>query len=248
EVLLNQGAYVFATDINFKALSDYARKAKWDTDRVRLRKLDIRDNKEWEKTVGLMVKTWGQIDVMFNIAGYMFPGYIHETPAEEISKHMDINAKGVMFGTRAAAKVMVKQKYGHIINIASLAGVAPIPGISLYSASKFAVRGFSLAVAEELSEQGVFVTVVCPDAIRTPMLDLQTNHKEAALVFSGSRILTLDDIEKVIMGKVLPHKPREVLIPLSRGILAKFGNAFPGLSSLIAPALKRKGLRQQKQI
>ena len=60
---------------------------------------------------------------------------------------------------------MVAQKFGHIVNVASMAAFAPVPGLSLYSASKYAVRAFSLAAAIELREHGVAVTVVCPDAV-----------------------------------------------------------------------------------
>jgi NAD(P)-dependent dehydrogenase (short-subunit alcohol dehydrogenase family) len=75
---------------------------------------------------------------------------------------------------------------------ASPAAFAPVPGLSLYAASKFAVRGFSLAAAQELRRHGVFVTVVCPDAVRTPMLALQRDYPEAALTFSGPRTLGVE--------------------------------------------------------
>jgi len=63
---------------------------------------------------------------------------------EDIEMHFDVNTKGVILGTRAAAKRMVARRDGHVINVGSLASLAAVPGIALYSASKFAVRGFSL--------------------------------------------------------------------------------------------------------
>ena len=89
----------------------------------------------------------GRIDVLMNVAGIIAPGKVHEITADRMLSHLDVNARGVMLGTQAAARQMVRQGQGHIINIASLAGLAPIPGIAPYTASKFAVRGFSLAVA-----------------------------------------------------------------------------------------------------
>src|SRR5205085_5137897 len=135
----------------------------------------------------LCVTTYGRVDVLMNVAGYLLPGYIHETSADQIERHMDINAKGLMLGTQAAARVMVRQGQGHIINIASMAALAPVPGLCCYSASKYAVRAFSLAVAQELRPHGVYVTAVCPDAVQTPMLDLQVDYQEAAMTFSGRR-------------------------------------------------------------
>ena len=74
---------------------------------------------------------------------------------EDVHRHFDVNVKGVIFGTRAAAARMIPQGHGHVVNIASMAALAPIPGLALYSASKYAVRAFSLAAAEELRAHGV---------------------------------------------------------------------------------------------
>src|SRR5205823_4569252 len=113
-------------------------------------------------------------------------------------------------------------RHGHIINIASMAALAPIPGISLYSASKYAVRGFSLAAAQELRAHGVYVTVVCPDAVQTPMLDAQLAHDEAAATFSGPRLLTVEEVGRAIIGQGLARRPLEIYLPPSRGWLARF--------------------------
>ena len=134
-------------------------------------------------------------------------------------------------------------KTGHIINISSLAGVAPIPGIALYSASKFAVRGFSIALAYELKRENIYVSVICPDAVNTPMLDLQVPYEEASLTFSGSTLEPLD-ISKLVI-KCLKNKPIEITIPIHRGILAKLGNFFPGLAHILVEPLKKLGRRKQ---
>jgi 3-oxoacyl-[acyl-carrier protein] reductase len=246
EALLKQGARVLVTDINYQALQEIFQNHR-DPDLVRMKELDVRSAESWEKAFEFAIENWGKVDVLMNIAGYLLPGYINEVSIEEINKHIDINTKGVIFGTHLAVKQMLDQGFGHIINIASLAGIAAVPGLNLYSASKFAVRGFSLAVAEELKPHGIFVTVVCPDAVRTPMLDSQANYEEAALTFSGSRILSLTDIEDLILNKVLKNKPCEVMFPVSRGIMAKLSSAFPNLVSFVAPSLKNKGLKKQKE-
>ena len=107
------------------------------------------------------------------MAGVLRVERVEDLQPESVALQLDVNTKGVILGTQAAAKVMVGQGRGHIINIASMAALAPVPGISVYSASKFAVRGFSLAAAQELEDRGVQVTVVCPDAVDTPMVDYQ---------------------------------------------------------------------------
>lgn len=129
-----------------------------------------------------------------------------------------------------------------------LASLAPVPGLSLYTASKFAVRGLSLAAATELKPHGVAVTVVMPDAVQTPMLDLQVHYDEAALTFSGDRPLTVEDVERLVLTKVLTQKPLEVAFPLSRGALARAANTAPGVTSLIAPMLLQRGLATQERV
>jgi 3-oxoacyl-[acyl-carrier protein] reductase len=123
-----------------------------------------------------------------------------------------------------------------------------VPGVCLYSASKFAVRGFSLATAQELKPHNVFVSVVLPDAVQTPMLDLQVDFHEAALTFSGAKALTVQDIENVLVNEVLPNKPLEVALPFARGAVARLADLMPGVASRLIPLLSKKGLKAQEQL
>ena len=127
-----------------------------------------------------------------------------------------------------------------------LAGLAPVPGLSLYSASKFAVRGYTLAAAHELRDKGIKVTVICPDAVQTPMLDLQVDYEQAALTFSGSRSLTTHDVVSAILNRALVKAPLEITLPSSRGAVSKFASIFPGLSALLLNGLKQRGLKHQR--
>lgn len=248
ESLARRGVHVVAADIDAKGLKNLAELAKSKSWALETKQLDVRKHAEWKKLVDGVSKKHGRLDVLLNVAGYLKPGYCHQSTADEVDRHLDINAKGLIFGMQAAARVMVAAGRGHIVNFASLAGVAGIPGISLYSASKHAVRGYSLAAAQELKSHGVYVTVVCPDAVQTPMLDLQVDYDEAALTFSGDRFLTVEDVERVILNKVLPKKPPEVLIPGYRGLLTKLGSAFPGIAAFLAGSLGRKGRKKQSEL
>lgn len=244
---LKRGYRVVATDINIEELERLANHNNWDNKHVLVCHLDITSLESWQSAYQKTVDKWGRIDRLLNIAGYLKPGFIHETSADEIDRHIDINVKGLIIGSQLLAKHMVKEGHGQIINIASLAGVAAIPGISLYSTSKFAVRGFSLALAQELKVHGVQVTVICPDAIQTPMLDLQEDYDEAALTFSGPKPLTVEQIEQAIFNDAMPNAPLEITLPMSRGILAKLGNAFPTASFLLGDILTKKGRKAQQK-
>ncbi|MBI3557506.1 MAG: SDR family oxidoreductase [Deltaproteobacteria bacterium] len=229
-MLITRGHHVVATDLNASAT---------------VQKLDVTRPEDWEEVLNDALARYGKIDVVMNIAGYLKPGWAHAMSDVEVHRHFDVNTKGVIFGTQAAARHMIRQGQGHIINIASFAALMPVPGLALYSASKYAVRSFSLAVAQELRTHGVDVTVVCPDAVRTPMLDLQANFDQAALTFSTSHVLSVEEIATVIMNRVLPYRPLEVYIPTWRGWIARLGDLFPDFAALVAPFLKRQGRKHQ---
>lgn len=212
-------------------------------------KLDVSDAQNWKAVAGAALDKYGRIDYLFNIAGVSLPRFITEADEQYIDKHLDINAKGVLYGTTQVAQVMEKQGRGHIINIASLAGIAPVPGMSYYTASKFAVRGFSLAAALELRDKGIYVTTICPDLVRTPMFDHQlTLPQESALSFSGStNILTVEDIERAIW-KAIRKKPMEITLPAARGALAKIGGSIGWLTRLLYRNLYQKGLKNAEKL
>src|SRR5262249_25972600 len=146
---------ILATDINEQALAAEADRCRWMPERVVRRKLDVRSEADWDAAFDAIKDAFGGADVVINIAGFLSPGYVQDLTARDLDLHMDVNVKGVVLGTRAAARRMIPAGGGHIINIGSLASLAPVPGLSLYSASKFAVRGFSLAAATELSSYGI---------------------------------------------------------------------------------------------
>ena len=245
--LSSRGHKVLATDINPAALEAAAKADRWNEREVKLFALDIRQPAQWEAAKARALEAFSRLDVLLNVAGYLKPGHSWELEASEIDKHLDINVKGLMHGTRVVGAHFVAQKSGHIVNIGSLASLAPVPGLCLYSASKFAVRGFSLATAQELKPHNVFVTVVLPDAVQTPMLDLQVDFEEAALTFSGARALTVQDIEDVLVSEVLPNKPLEVALPFARAAAARLADLLPGVASRLIPLLSKKGLKAQAQ-
>jgi 3-oxoacyl-[acyl-carrier protein] reductase len=245
--LLDGGHRVAATDINLDGLKAAAEEDSWTTKggELFMAALDVRDPESWKSLVARTVENWGQLNLLFNVAGYLHPGQSHQTESEEVHRHIDVNLKGTIFGIQAAARQMVGQGQGHIINMASMAGLSPVPGLGLYAASKFGVRAYSLSACYELKKHGVAVTVICPDAVETPMLDHQMDYDDAALTFSGRRALTTDEITRTIMGRVLDRRPMEVMLPLSRGAVAKLASAFPQVAPVVEPILKRKGRRAQ---
>jgi 3-oxoacyl-[acyl-carrier protein] reductase len=242
---LATGHAVFATDIDERKLEATAARSAWPRERVTLAGFDVRDPAGWRRAEKAFETRFGHLDVMINNAGVLVTGALSEATDEDIHRTVDVNVKGVMFGSRHAAKLMLRAGGGHIVNIASLSGLAPVPGIGVYSATKFAVRGYTLALAIELKPKGIAVTCVCPDGIATPMLAPHAHSEDAALVFSGPRILQVDEVCAAILGPVLETKPLEIILPRSRGWLAKMGGVAPEMAARTMGLLRWRGRRQQ---
>lgn len=244
-VLQGRGDRVFATDVNLDALEAVARELNWPGDRVPLRRLDVKDYPAWEAVFGEAVTVFGGIGVTMNIAGMLLSSWAEETPLHEIDGQVDVNIKGVIYGTRVSAAHMVERGSGHIINIASIAGLVPVPGMAVYAATKHAVRAYSISAAMELRPKGVYVTAVCPDTVQTPMLDNQEEVPAAEMFFAARRFLTVEDIEHAILRRALTRKPYEVYVPRLKLHYVHFLDFFPALGPLLMPLYQRSGRKNQ---
>ncbi len=242
-VFYQEGARVAISDLREETM-DYV--ADWESERYLRQKLDVRLWSDWERAIQATLDKWGRIDVLINNAGVMITNFIDQVRPEEVEQQIDVNLKGVIYGTMQAVWVMKAQPDGGIvINISSLAGVAPLPGLSVYSASKFGVRGFTLAVAEELKHTPVRVYNLAPDAVRTPLIARERGKEAANIVFSGP-LLQVEDVEKAVRRLLRRPGWRELLIPRQRGWLALFACVFPGLATILRPWLERQGRRRRQ--
>ena len=236
---VKRGYFIFACDINAEALASATQEDNWPQKSVITHVMDICDESQWLEAQKVLASQRPKLDIMLNVAGYLQPGFPTELTDRDISKHLDINVKGLILGCQTAANWMQKsnsdhrspQTAGHIINFCSLASLLPTPGLAAYSTSKFAVRGYSTALAAQLAEHNIAVTLLCPDAIATPMLDLQTQHKSAALTFSSGNALSTQDIEDALFDKILTKRPFEVILckSASMKVMAKLFLASPTL-------------------
>ncbi|MFN8353322.1 MAG: SDR family oxidoreductase [Spirosomataceae bacterium] len=243
EVFYQKGYAVVATDIAIATLQNQTQ--HWEVSRSLILTLDVTNSEQWRAVVGKCVDKFGRIDIFINNAGVIVPGFLAELSLESIDLQVGVNIKGVLYGAKLAAAQMIKQSSGHIINVASLAGVAPIYGLPIYSATKFAVRAFSIAIAYEMKQYGINVSVICPDLVNTNMLTLQLDHPAAALTFSGNQHLQVEDIERAVFERALGKKQLEIMVPPSRGWQAKIGNLFPKIGFLLTKQLVKKGLLRQ---
>jgi NAD(P)-dependent dehydrogenase (short-subunit alcohol dehydrogenase family) len=135
--------------------------------------LDVANEAQAKAAVEEAVKQFGRIDVAVNNAGYAVMGNFEELPTSDIEQQFATNFWGVAYVMRAVLPVMRKQRSGHIFNISSVAGVVGLKHCGAYGAAKFALEGLSLAVANEVEQFGVKITVVEPGFFRTDLIGPQ---------------------------------------------------------------------------
>ena len=145
--------------------------ASADPARVALAELDVAQEAHAPAAITAAVARFGRIDVLVNNAAYGLLGNFEELSPQEIQHQFSVNVFGVMHVLRAALPLLREQRAGHIINIASIAGVTGFDGASVYCATKYAIEGLSSSLSLELARFGIRLTTVEPGFFRTDFLD-----------------------------------------------------------------------------
>ncbi len=140
-------------------------------DRVLPLALDVTQEQLVQAAIDAAVARFGRIDVLVNNAGYGQLGLFEENEPGDVERQFATNVFGLFHITRAVLPVMRQQRAGHIFNVTSVAGLIGSPGASIYCASKFAVEGFSEALAKEVVQFGIKITLIEPGPFRTDFLD-----------------------------------------------------------------------------
>lgn len=166
--LLKEGYLVAATSRDIKELQ---KAVNAGTDIFLPLSVDLKNEASIEKAIKDTVSKFGAIDVVVNNAGYGLTGSIEELTDEEVRQNFDVNVFGVLNVIRKVLPYMRKQQSGHIFNIASIGGfTGSFPGFGSYTATKFAMHGFSESLSAEVKPFGIKVTIISPGYFRTDFL------------------------------------------------------------------------------
>lgn len=189
--------------------------------------LDVTSDADWDAAREWVLREWGGLDVLFNNAGVAAGGRIDKTSMAEWERVIDINLLGVVRGCRTFAPMMKKQKYGQIVNTASMAGLIHPPAMASYTATKAGVVAVSETLGHELAPFGVSVTAVCPTFFRTNLGDS----------FAGEDSLT-DSIGKKLVERS-PWSAERAAVQVLAGLEKKRDVLIFGPSALRAYYAKK---------
>ncbi len=172
---------------------------------------DLSRQADIEHLVAAVRERFGRIDVLVNNAGLGRMDWLERLdPADDIAAQLALNVLGVVQTTRQVLPVMIGQRSGHIINVASVAGLIGTPTYTVYAASKFAVRGFSEALRREVAPWGIRVSVVCPGGVATEFGSQAHIRRKTRVTTPAWLQLKPEDVAREIVG--LARRPRASLV------------------------------------
>lgn len=240
----NAGANLMLVARSKKNLEAVAEELR-DRSRVEIFAMDVSDA---ETCVDLFKKTefeFGRVDVLVNNAGCHARGSVEDVPADDLGRVIDVNLRAPIVLTRLALPYLREAGGGAIINVASIAGRTPVPGSATYSASKFGLRIFTFALAEELRGTNIRVAAISPGPIDTGFIMADIDNTPA-MTFSQP-MSTADEVAQAILD-LCGNKQRELAMPKSSGVLSTLGYLLPWLWRVLRPSLERKGQRAKKAL
>jgi 3-oxoacyl-[acyl-carrier protein] reductase len=198
--LAEGGATVVMVDVLEDVLAQAAQALTTGGAKVLTYSLDVTDEAAVEKLTDDVVEKTGRLDILVNNAGITRDDLLLRMEAKMWDLVMAVNLKGTFLMTKHAARHMLRQRYGRIVNLASVSGLVGTPGQANYSASKAGVVGFTRTVARELAKRGITCNAVAPGFIKTDMTDvLPEKAKEMALAaIPMARMGTAEEVARVV--------------------------------------------------
>jgi len=164
-----EGADIAICDVNLEEAEATAKEIQKTGRQCLAFKTDVTDSKDVQAAIDKILDKLGKLDILINNAGITRDGLVLRMSEEDWDKVIAVNLKGCFVCTRLAAKVMLKQRFGKIVNLASIIGIMGNTGQANYAASKAGVIGLTKSVAKELASRGVCVNAIAPGFIKTEM-------------------------------------------------------------------------------
>lgn len=254
EELARRGARVVVTDVQEAGARAMADAIAAGGGQATAAALDVRDEAAFERLLDDTIAAHGRLDYLFNNAGLSAAGEARDLSLAHWRKVLDVNLWGVIHGATAAYARMVRQGSGHIVNIASLAGLTGMALGAPYATSKFGAVGLSLTLRAEGAGLGVKVSAVCPAYIRTGIFDHGTyvqTSKEGILATIPFKFMDVDAAARAVLRGV--ERNRAVIVfPFYARLLWWLTRLSPSIAVSVnrdtARAFRRRAARKKTAV
>jgi short-subunit dehydrogenase len=190
------------------------------------------DLRKWEDIKNLAtisLEHYGQIDILFNNAGFGRLDWLEKLdPQDDLQDLIQVNVLGVLWMSQAVLPHMIERRSGHIINMSSVAGLVAPPMYCSYSASKFAVRGFTEALRREVSVYGIHVSGIYPGGVATEFDQHAFIDRRPNVNTPSWLLLSAEEVAENVL-RLARHPRRMLVIPWPLRLAALFNGVFPGI-------------------
>lgn len=239
--LLNRGAKVAAIDLNEKALDETKILAKNPNDNLSLHVANIADLNRVNQLPEEIIKLHQALDGLINNAGIIQPFIkVLDISLEKINQVFNVNFYGTLYMVRAFAPFLLKRKEAHILNISSMGGFLPVPGQTIYGASKAAVKLLTEGLYSEFSGTSIKVTVVFPGGVKTNISnEIGFDPKKVEELSKGRKVMLPEEAAKIIIDGMEKDK-YQVLVGSDAKIMDFLYRRFPRYANnLITKQMKK---------
>jgi short-subunit dehydrogenase len=205
-------------------------------------RLDVVDLEALAALPGKVVERFGRLDVVVNNAGVNHRGPFDQFEPAELTQILMTNLVAPVVLSRAAVPVM--ERGGSIVQVASIAGMVPVPGEATYSASKAGLRAFARAAAHDVAGREIHVGCVCPGPVDTGFLRDLEHVPDIVL---SQPMVSADDVAQAVL-RCIDERLDEIALPARTGRLATLAYLMPAFAERIRPVLEKRGSRNKQAL
>jgi NADP-dependent 3-hydroxy acid dehydrogenase YdfG len=225
------GAKVAISDVDTEGLAVTEERLKAIGAPVKADRLNVTEREAFELYADAVKAHFGKVNQIYNNAGIAFVGDVEVTPFKDIERVMDVDFWGVVNGTKAFLPHLIESGDGHVVNVSSIFGLFSVPGQAAYNAAKFAVRGFTEALRQEMQVNGhpVAVTTVHPGGIKTAIM-------RNATAVEGVDTKSLTDLFDKHLTRTTPERAATIILEAVR---KKHARVLVGADAKVLDAIVR---------
>ncbi|MTE17359.1 SDR family NAD(P)-dependent oxidoreductase [Nocardia aurantiaca] len=249
ENLARRGARLALSDIDVEGLAETVRRCERYGVQVKSDRLNVAEREAVLHYADEVKKHFGKVNQIYNNAGIAHHGDVLDTQFKDIERIMDVDFWGVVNGTKAFLPFLIESGEGHVVNISSLFGLIAVPGQSAYNAAKFAVRGFTEALRQEMLMAGTPVEVTCvhPGGIKTAVARSATvaeglNQTNLAALFDSKLALHTPEMAAQTITEAVRKGHGRVLIGWEAKVLDLFVRTTASYYQRISAAVQKRFL------